>query len=83
MTSEIPPIILGVIQDGQACIYVDGSLAAIYQKDYEIIGVAKDAMNGLVRVPDPHGEEPHDWCDHRALLIFASNCARRASEMVN
>ena len=49
-------------------------------KQPDIIRLAKDALNGLVRVPAADGTM-YDIIDHAWLLDFASRCAHTAHLM--
>lgn len=62
-------------------IYREGRVATVATKQADVIQIAKEALSGLVRVPDPAGGAPVDWFEQPALLLLASGAAKTAAEM--
>lgn len=65
---------------GRLTLYIAGQPARVTRKDYQIIALARQAINGRLIVPaDP---EPIEITDHAWLLRFAAAAAAVAAEMV-
>lgn len=61
-------------------VYRDGEPAIIATKFGQYIRLAKEGLEGLVRVPDPAGGDMIEWVDHPALLRMSAAAALLAAE---
>lgn len=61
-------------------VYRDGEPAIIAHKFADFVRLAKEGLEGLIRVPDPQGGDVFEWVDHPALLRLSAAASTLAAE---
>ena len=74
------PLHYSVTAADGARFYIGPTLISQARKDYEIIGLAKDALNGKLVIQN--GDEPIEIYDHAWLLRFVSAATAVVAQMM-
>lgn len=70
----------GIISESVA-VYRDGSPILVATKSYELIRLAKECAEGLVKLPKEDGTM-EDWVDHPALCRLGAMAFQMAAQKI-